>query len=307
MKNLTYWKNREIEHAKSMLKEEKAITREIAKSYRQAARNIENEVSGLLESYADSEGLTLAQAKKRVKQIDIRDYEDKAKKYVKEKNFSKKANKEMKRYNLKMRVSRLEMIMSHVDLELIALADETDKVIYDRLLSVGENEVKRQAGILAVEIPVSKKTIEYIATRKFHNNDFSSRIWKNKRLLHKELKNTLTEQIVKGENPRKAARRFRQKVESSVYNSERLLRSESGRVQIEVQKQSYEEMEIEQFMFISTEDAVVCDICGPMDGKVFDVKDMQVGTNAPILHPNCRCSTSAYVDREAFEKDLEER
>lgn len=290
-----------------MLKEEKAITREIAKSYRQAARNIENEVSGLLESYADSEGLTLAQAKKRVKQIDIRDYEDKAKKYVKEKNFSKKANKEMKRYNLKMRVSRLEMIMSHVDLELIALADETDKVIYDRLLSVGENEVKRQAGILAVEIPVSKKTIEYIATRKFHNNDFSSRIWKNKRLLHKELKKTLTEQIVKGENPRKAARRFRQKVESSVYNSERLLRSESGRVQIEVQKQSYEEMEIEQFMFISTEDALVCDICGPMDGKVFDVKDMQVGTNAPILHPNCRCSTSAYVDREAFEKDLEER
>src|SRR5699024_6005628 len=274
------------------------ITRDQPKSYRQAARNLENEDGGLLESYADGEGVTMAQAKKRVEQIDIRDYEDKAEEDVQEEDCRQKATKEIRGYNVKMRVSRLEMMMSHVDLELIALADETDKVIYDRLLSVGENEVKRQAGILAVEIPVSKKTIEYIATRKFHNNDFSSRIWKNKRLLHKELKKTLTEQIVKGENPRKAARRFRQKVESSVYNSERLLRSESGRVQIEVQKQSYEEMEIEQFMFISTEDALVCDICGPMDGKVFDVKDMQVGTNAPILHPNCRCSTSAYVDRE---------
>ncbi|MHC5814168.1 phage head morphogenesis protein, partial [Enterococcus faecium] len=40
---------------------------------------------------------------------------------------------------------------------------------------------------------------------------------------------------------------------------------------------------------------------------VFDVDEMEPGTNAPNMHPFCRCSTAPYVDRDAFEKSLKER
>ena len=35
-----------------------------------------------------------------------------------------------------------------------------------------------------------------------------------------------------------------------------------------------------------------------MDGRTFKVRDMMVGENAPPLHPNCRCSTSASIGSE---------
>ena len=34
---------------------------------------------------------------------------------------------------------------------------------------------------------------------------------------------------------------------------------------------------------------------------------MEMGVNAPPLHPSCRCSTAAYMDREEFEKWLSEQ
>src|SRR5690625_5469274 len=76
----------------------------------------------------------------------------------------------MRRYNLKMRISRLELIQSYIDLDLIAMADGVDAIIYDHLMDVGLSEVSRQGGILGETIRVFRKDIEYIAKRRFHNS-----------------------------------------------------------------------------------------------------------------------------------------
>src|SRR5699024_6667648 len=144
---------------------------------------------------------------------DVRDFESKAARYVKERNFSKKANEEMKIYNLKMKVSRLEMIEAHIDLELIALTDEMDQLINDRLMEVGMDELKRQSGILGGSFEMDKHGVKYISSRKFHGDDFSSRLWKNKRILHDELEKRLTESIIRGQHPREAARKLRKRIE----------------------------------------------------------------------------------------------
>ena len=49
----------------------------------------------------------MAAAKRRVARLDIDAYAAKAKKYVAEKNLSKRANEEMRIYNLTMKVNRL--------------------------------------------------------------------------------------------------------------------------------------------------------------------------------------------------------
>src|SRR5699024_3273148 len=180
-KGQRYWLNREIRHAKTMLKNENEIVKEMQNRYRIAAREVEKEINTLLDNYASKNGLSLADVKREVSATDIRDYEDKAKKYVKEKNFSPKANREMARYNLK--ISRLELLQSHIDLELIALADEMEREILEYLIEVGTGEAKRQAGILAESISIGFTAVEQIAKRKFHDFDFSSRIWRNKALL----------------------------------------------------------------------------------------------------------------------------
>ena len=39
-----------------------------------------------------------------------------------------------------------------------------------------------------------------------------------------------------------------------------------------------------------------------MDGKVFKLKDMEIGENAPPMHPNCHCATAPHSDRKEYEK-----
>ena len=51
--------------------------------------------------------ITRSEAMKRACEMDVKAFYRKAKKYVKEKDFSPTANKELKLYNLTMRVNRL--------------------------------------------------------------------------------------------------------------------------------------------------------------------------------------------------------
>jgi len=300
-----YWRDREIEHAKTMLKDENKIKKKIAYLYSDTVREIEKEINTMLSNYASKNGLSMTDVKRLVNATDIRDYEAKAARYVKEKNLSDIANKEMAIYNLKMHLSRLELIMAHVNLELIALTDGVEKLIYERVLTVGLDEVKRQSGILGESINVNKKDIEYIARRQFQGDDFSNRLWKNKRVLHVELEKRLSEMIAKGQNPKVAARKLRQVIEQSKYNAERIMVTEGARVQIESQMESFKSIGYEQYEFIATESA--CDVCGPLDGKIFKVSEAMPGENAAPMHPWCRCSASAYMSREEWDRKLKER
>lgn len=300
-----YWREREIEHAKNIFQDENDIKRRMKGLYNHTAREIEKEINTMLSNYASKNGLSMSDVMKEVTETDIRDYESKAKRYVKEKNFSDRANREMAIYNLRMRVSRLEMIRRHIDLELIALTDGMDKLIYDRILEVGMNELKRQSGILGENFRMDKSGVEYIAKRQFHNDDFSNRLWKNKHRLHQELDNRLAELIQKGDNPKVLARKMRKEIEQSVFASERIMITEGARVQSEVQIESFKESGYSQYVFIATEGQ--CDVCGKLDDQVFNVSDATPGENMPPLHPFCKCSTAAYMDREAFEANLAER
>src|SRR5690606_22423449 len=154
-------------------------------------------------------------------------------------------------------------------------------------------------------INVNKKDIEYIARRQFQGDDFSNRLWKNKRVLHVELEKRLSEMITKGQNPKVAARKLRQVIEQSKYNAERIMVTEGARVQIESQMESFKSIGYEQYEFIATESA--CDVCGPLDGKIFKVSEAMPGENAAPMHPWCRCSASAYMSREEWDRKLKER
>ena len=75
--------------------------------------------------------------------------------------------------------------------------------------------------------------------------------------------------------------------------------TELARVQTEAQKQSFERNGFEEYTFLALGDA--CPICKALDGKHFKVAKMMPGTNAPPMHPRCRCSTAAYEDSEDYE------
>lgn len=298
-----------------MIKDDAKVAKKLRLNYMRALEEIQKQIEAFYGRYATKEGITMAEAMKRARTLDINAYAKKAERYVKyahSKNpffrliaFTDKANAEMRLYNMTMKVSRLDLLKLNVELELYALISDEEKILFEYLTGSAKAEFERQAGILGATITANEKHIRSIVNASFLNATWSERLWVNQDALRQELDKLLNRGILQGKNPRALARELRKTFDTSIYNSERLLRTELARVQMDVQKDSYKKAGYEKYEFISEPDA--CPICKNLDGEIFPVSKMEPGVNAEPMHPHCRCSTAAYMDREAWDADLKAR
>lgn len=305
MSSNTYWRDRELEWKKKRLKDEQKYADEIKEIYANMMDSVEKEIESFFARYASKEGITMSEAKKRVSNIDIKAYQRKAKKYVKEKNFSDEANEQMRLYNLAMKVNRLELLKANIGLELVAGHDELKSYTGDKLEGAYLEEIQRNASILGDTVIDNAKTAKTVADSSFKNATFSERIWVNQDQLKNNLSVVLSNALIQGKNPREFIPLIRKKFDVSRCNAERLLRTEIARVQTQAQAESYEANGIDEYEYIACSLKDVCPLCKEMDGKTFKLKDMEIGENAPPMHPNCHCALAPYSDRGVYEKWLD--
>lgn len=313
-----YWAQREAEQLKHNITEEAAYSKEIDRIYADMLDSVQTQIDSFYGKYADKEGITLAEAKKRVKNLDIEAYERKAKKYVATKDFSPKANEEMRLYNATMKINRLELLKAQIGLETIAGHDELEKYMESILQGRTMDELQRQAGILGEALGNNAKTASAIVNGSFHTGTFSDRIWQYQDMMREDLGRLLTTGMIQGKNPRALAKDLKKywygndprTGGGARYCMERLMRTELARVQTEAQKQSFERNGYDEYIFIVN--GGCCPLCEAAAKKdsgrgagVYYVKDMMPGTNAPPMHPNCRCSTAAHMNRAEYEAWLD--
>ena len=297
-----YWSDREAEALRHRITDEKAYDAGLKRIYSNMLDACQNEINAFYGKYASKEGISLAEAKKRVSKLDIAAYERKAKRYVKDKDFSAKANEEMRLYNAAMKINRLEMLKANIGLEMIAGHDELEKFMSGILQGRTEDELKRQAGILGKSVLNNAVKANAIVNASFHNANFSDRIWLYQDLMKADVSKLLQSGLIQGKNPRVLASELRKTFNVSTFNAERLMRTELARVQTEAQKQSFERNGFEEYEFIVN--GGCCPICQALSGKHFKVEKMMPGENAPPMHPHCRCSTAAYSDRKEYDEWL---
>jgi SPP1 gp7 family putative phage head morphogenesis protein len=310
MNSREYWRQREEEALTKYKKSEAEYDKEIERIYKDMLDSCQKEIDAFYGKYADKEGISIAEAKKRVSKLDIEKYERKAARYVRDKDFSPKANEEMRLYNLTMKVNRLEMLKANIGVELIKGHDELDKFMGGILKGRTEEELKRQAGILGKTIRNNAQLAHAIPNASFHNATFSDRIWQYQDLMREDLSKILSSGLIAGKNPRAITKDLKKywygadpkTGGGAVYCMERLMRTELARVQTEAQKQSFEKNGFEEYMFIANSGC--CKDCQALDGKPFKVSKMMPGENAAPLHPHCRCSVAAYEDSKEYEEWL---
>lgn len=301
----SFWRERELKHIEQSIKNDRNIVKTIESKYREAYESIQEQIESFYGRYAEANNITMEEARKRVTKLEIEQYERKAKKYVKNRDFTKRANEEMSLYNVTMKINRLELLKQYIYLELLSLTSAEERIIYQSLTESVREEFERQAGILGKSLSYPTATVESIVNASFLNATWSDRIWQNQNALRAELDKLLTRGIVQGLNPRALARELRKTFDTSVYNSERLLRTEMARVQGDVFKDSMKQSDYHAYEFIA--EPTACPVCKAIDGEIFQLSEMKVGKNMYPMHPNCRCSTASAYDRKAFEDDLTAR
>ena len=307
-KQLAYAKEREAIHLQWINRADRDLNREINEIMRYARETIRTESQAWLIKYAEAEGITLTEASKRAAGADIRALERKAAQYVKNRDLSQIANREMRLYNYSMRMSRHELLRRHYELELDQSFIKIEGLIHNHLQMMGLTELERQAGLLGktvVDREAYKMKAGIIADASFHGATFSERVWENQEALKKILDDGLRKSIIMGKHPTAWMKDMDQFLDrgmsGSTYALKRLAVTESARVQIAAQREIYRANGYENYMVVC--EPTACDICIPLDGAVFKVIEMREGDNAPPFHPNCKCSTAATTEDDLRESD----
>lgn len=273
--------------------------RAIEAIHKEHIETIQEQIDGFYMRYAGSEGLTRAEAMKRADQMDVTKFANKAKKAVKEKDFSPETNEWLKTYNLKMKVSRLELLKEELNWELIQMYDKDYQLISESLREEARLELERQAGILGDSAKGARKRIDGIVNSDFYGKNFSERIWSRTGLYQttqKEVFKSLSQIYATMDGYRNERNRLMDKMQTTEYETMRLLRTENARIGSQMQVEAYKANEFTHFIYVAEPGA--CDICGPLDGKIFPVSEAQIGLNLKPLHPNCRCSSHGYIAME---------
>lgn len=304
-----YWKKR-IE-AEQLAKMERSATigDEIGRLYDYHFKELEKEIRAFEQRYADKNGLSLSEVKARVDEMDVRAFEEKAKKYVAEKDFSAKANSELELYNLKMKINRLELLQYRLDLEMVALGDAEHKLTERFLNDEYVKEIENQSGLLGQSVLSAEQvtqTVQTILNTSFKGATWSNRIWQRQDALREIVARMAEDYLLKGKNPTTMIAKIRKEFRVSASEAKRLAVTEGARVATEAQRQSYKSNGYDEYEFIA--EPTACDICKALNGKIFKVKDIEPGENAAPMHPHCHCSTAAHfsMSDEEYEKLIQD-
>lgn len=303
--NEEYWKARELAHMANMLLTDEAYARRLREIHLAALQSVQEQIDVFYARYAGKEGISMAEARRRISRHDVEAFSTKAAQYVKEKNFSPRANEELRLYNVTMRINRLELLKKHVELELIGAGSEVEHFLFSRFTEGARMEYERQAGILGMTVNQNAKELERLVNADFLGAKWSDRIWADQQALKAEIDKLLNRAMLQGTNPVVLARELRKKFRVSIANSERLMKTELARIQEAAFVDSMRQAGIEQYRYVAEPGA--CPVCAALNDKIFAVRDAQPGLNIFPIHPNCRCSTYAFVDRDAWDADLRAR
>ena len=287
-----YWINRNAEqqHIQDEIIRDKAYKEELKRIYMNAYDSIDDELNREITFLSRSDNVSYAEAKRTIKQFDVDRFKRTAKRMVDERDFSPEANRRLRRYNVTMRTNRLELMQAYINLNVAKMTDGEMGLIEKYLTDTAINEMKRQAGILGMTVPspeLLKRSVKAVLESDFQGAHFSDRLWNKSDAFNADIEKAMRQVLIQGENPRVASREIRKHVKVTVdrttYVSERLAITEGARVQTATQRLSFEEYDINKYVYIA--EPTACKICGSLNGKVFNVADMRAGENAAPMHP----------------------
>ena len=131
---------------------------------------------------------------------------------------------------------------------------------------------------------------------------YSTDIWKNTGKLTSSIKDELLMSLMTGRDTRETAQAIAERFNVGQNDARRLVRTESAFFHNQMELLSYEEADIEKYIFVAVLDKRTSRICQEHDNQVYDRDKAVPGVNYPPMHPWCRSTTVAYDEDADYSK-----
>lgn len=306
MTNAEYWKQRFTQLEAAQNRKGATAYLEMEKQYKAAQNELEAQIARWYQRFANSNGISLAQAKQWLKGQDLAEFKWDVKEYIKygkENAINGAWMQELENASSKFHISRLEalQIQTQNSLETMfaqqmgtmkkALSDVYASGYYHTAYAV------QQGFGLGWDIAgLDQAQIEKVLSKPWavDGYNFSTRIWNSKTKLIGEVHNELSKNLLTGADPQKAIDSLAKKMGTSKSNAGRLVMTEQAYFSSAAQKDCFNDLDVEEYEIVATLDSHTSDICRSLDGKVFKMSDYKPGVTAPPFHVYCRSTTAPH-------------
>lgn len=303
-----YWQNRSAKFLVSQLEISEKAIRRMNPVYSESYNYLQEQGRSIFEAYLRKQSFTEAEARRIVSSVnDFTDINDIKKAMLKstDSKAMKEIVKEMDSAPFTFRINRLMEMSNDIDsvskriskAQLGATANALNEIAkkgYKYKLS----EIDEMVGFnVSSELSdLDQEYVDKLMNSKWKGSNYSKRIWKSGNKLSKSLKEEFLVNYLTGRSNAQMAEKLAERFGVSLFDARRIVRTEATYIQGEVDAKAYEDTGVSEYEFVAVLDSRTSKICNELDGKKFQVKDRQAGTNYPPMHPFCRSTTIAVID-----------
>lgn len=306
MKKSSYWQDRFIKEEQRRNKDARAYIKTIEKQYDQALKGIEKDINNWYMRIAKNNNISLLEAKKILSKKELAEFKWEVEDYIKagEANSSSPTwIKELENASARVHISRLEALKLQIQNQIETLYETRDKEMQDYLIRTYGDiyyhavyEIQKGIGLGSSVYSLDTNKVNQIIHKPWavDGKNFSERIWEDKNKLVNTLHNKLTQSFIRGSSPYQIVSDIAKEFNVRKSVAGRLVMTESAAYAAKAQENCYKDLGIDQYEIVATLDTHTSPICQEMDGKVFNIKEYEVGVTANPFHPNCRTVTAPY-------------
>lgn len=312
MTNAEYWKQRFTQLEAAQNRKGATAYLEMEKQYKAAQNELEAQIARWYQRFADSNGISLAQAKQWLKGQDLAEFKWDVKEYIKygkENAINGAWMQELENASSKFHISRLEALQIQTQNSLETMFTQQMGTMKKALSDVYASgyyhtayTVQQGFGLGWDIAGLDQAQIEKVLSKPWavDGYNFSTRIWNSKTKLIGEVHNELSKNLLTGADPQKAIDSLAKKMGASKSNAGRLVMTEQAYFSSAAQKDCFNDLDVEEYEIVATLDSHTSDICRSLDGKVFKMSDYKPGVTAPPFHVYCRSTTAPHF-KENFD------
>jgi SPP1 gp7 family putative phage head morphogenesis protein len=328
----TYWDGRAALRQAAYDRQNNAVVANVSKAWDRASRQLDDDIDTIFGVYARKSGLTPQEAREylvggvptdilnslQARAVNITDPKER-----------KKLEVILRTDAYRARISRIDAIKDSVRVGMTEAADAELSMVTPHLKNVSSIaynrmmfDVQHLTGFGFQGAGVPSAALDTILKSRWAGISYSQSVWSNRDSMVKLLNSAIMEQVSIGKLSDPTMKellasvdtkawmkkvtdgmksKFRDETQYAKYAANRLIRTESAYVAGQSVSVAYDECGFEEYEFVATLDNRTSLKCSDKDGKVYKVKEQEVGVNYPPLHPHCRSTTAPIVDGKSKE------
>ncbi|HHG7663586.1 TPA: minor capsid protein [Streptococcus pneumoniae] len=314
MKNQEYWAKRKANLIYQQMDKAEKQADQFDKVYQEAKTYLDKEINKIFDKFQRDYGLSQVEARQVLKNMKDKKNLNELRKVLEARpndpNIQRLlADLDSPAYSFRMK--RLERLSDDLDRmrESIYHSEKTGSdAFYSDLMKdsyyKATFDLQQQTGLAYGFSGLPENEIKHLQSFSWvgDGSTYSTDIWKNTGKLTSSIKDELLISLMTGRDTRETAQAIAERFNVGQNDARRLVRTESAFFHNQMELLSYEEADIEKYIFVAVLDKRTSRICQEHDNQVYDRDKAVPRVNCPPMHPWCRSTTVGYDEDADYSK-----